>query len=339
MIIKNIRKILIAGCLLVGSFFFMGIVESAEVSGDIVLSGRVIFKEYHGGAITILVNKGGTTYGSEEFNTLNSVILNEPGDYSVSVPQNSGKVFLEAHIAKQDSTGPDYLAWGEYPANPLVIDTGNIGGLEIKMTDVSSGNKMSDYQGNKVMIKGRVAFDNYKNGPIFINASSAKGKKPDINSVSIASPGEYIMEVPVNAGTVYITAVNSDEVSRYSQKAIGGYEHPLEVGSSDIEGINIKLYEDVSSEINTMATITISGRISVDGFSGGDIHVGVGQLDSERPNINVVTLSSPGEYTLKVPKNIGPVYVTAEAGNQRKSYKNNPVLIENSDLQGIDIIF
>ncbi|MDD3274486.1 MAG: hypothetical protein PHX28_01355 [Candidatus Omnitrophica bacterium] len=42
---------------------------------------------------------------------------------------------------------------------------------------------------------------------------------------------------------------------------------------------------------------------------------------------------------LKAPRNAGPVYVTSQIGTQTKSYKNNPIVVGNSDIQGIDIAF
>jgi hypothetical protein len=373
-VMKNLKIIFIAGCFLISSFSLAAAVEKTEVYGktempggaenaggkqasgktetpnteketsdkaeaveQIVLSGKVIFDEYRGGEITISVNTEGTSYESKQFKILNSVVLEEPGFFFISVPMHSGKVFLEAYSARNTPDGLEYLAWGKYSSNPLMADTENIGDLNIRISDISINNKMSGYQGETVAIKGRVIFDKYRSGPIFINASSAKGAQSNINSVSIDSPGEYVMEVPVDTGTVYITAVNSDQEVRQSQKAIGGYGNPLTVGSADIEGIDISLYEDVSSEIDQLPTVTIRGRISVNGFNGEVIHVGVGKVDYERPNINFTDLSAPGEYVLKVPKNSGPVYVTSGSGERFKSYKNNPVLVKDADIAGIDI--
>jgi len=314
------------------------VVEEAKVPEKVVLSGKVVFDGYRGGEITVSANERSTSYEGKDYGVLDSTVLDAPGLFFVSVPQSSGKVFLEAYITKNTPNGLEYLAWGKYPLNPLIVENVNIEGLNIKMSDNSVSYKINDYQGKKVVIKGRITFDNYKSGSISVNASSAKGKEPDINSVSINSPGEYVMEVPVDIGIVYITAVNGNQETRQSQKAIGGYEKPVEVGTTDIEGVDIKMYEDVSAVIDNLSTVTIKGKISVDNFSGEVIHVGVGRLDYERPNINFTDLSSPGEYVLKAPKNIGPVYVTSEVGAQRRSYKNNPILVGDSDLQGIDIV-
>ncbi|MDD5128094.1 MAG: hypothetical protein PHO40_00360 [Candidatus Omnitrophica bacterium] len=359
MVKKNLKMFFIAVLFLITPFYLILAAEQAGVSDEtgvsdsakievaeevkvpekIVLSGKVVFDGYYGGEITVSANEKSTSYEGKNYGVLDSTVLDSPGFFFVSVPQNSGKVFLEAYIAKNTPSGLEYLAWGKYPLNPLTVGNVNLEGLNIKMSDNSVYHKMNDYQGEKVAIKGRVTFDNYKSGLISVNASSAKGKEPDINSVSIDSPGEYVMEVPANTGIIYITAVNGNQETRQSQKAIGGYEKPVEVGTADIEGVDIKMYEDVSATIDSLSTVTIKGKISVDNFSGEVIHVGVGRLDYERPNINFTDLSSPGEYVLKAPKNIGPVYVTSEVGAQRRSYKNNPIVVGDSDLQGIDIVF
>ncbi|MDD3275273.1 MAG: hypothetical protein PHN16_05935 [Candidatus Omnitrophica bacterium] len=365
MIKSNLKVIFIAGCFLISAFSLTAAAETTEASdkaakldkagisvntGDpgkmkapvkaeeqIVLSGKVVFDAYRSGEITVAVNEGGTSYEGKKFKLLNSTVLDTPGFFFVSVPPHSGKIFLEAYIAENTPEGLKYMAWGKYSSNPLMVDAGNIEDLDIVMSGTLIDNKMNNYRGKAVAIKGRVTFDNYKNGPIYINASSSQGKVPDINSISIDAPGEYVLNVPVDSGAVYITAVNGDLESRQSQKAIGSYGNPVEVGSSDVEGVDIKLYEDVSSSIGKLSTVTIRGRISVANFNGEIIHVGVGKVNYERPNINFTDLSAPGEYVLKVPKNSGPVYVTSGAGERFKSYKNNPVLVKDADIAGIDI--
>ncbi|MCK9431351.1 MAG: hypothetical protein PHQ84_04140 [Candidatus Omnitrophica bacterium] len=62
------------------------------------------------------------------------------------------------------------------------------------------------------------------------------------------------------------------------------------------------------------------------------LYAGVGCVNNEKLGINFTDV-------LKAPRNAGPVYVTSQIGTQTKSYKNNPIVVGNSDIQGIDIAF
>ncbi|MFA6357367.1 MAG: hypothetical protein WCY09_01675 [Candidatus Omnitrophota bacterium] len=311
----------------------------AQALEYVTLSGNVSFDKYQGGEIVVQINKGDTTYGTKEFAVVDSQTIAQPGSYSLSVEKNSGEVFVEAFILKKDSATGEYFAWGGYQYNPLIVGAEGKNNIDIKLSIMSPANKMTDYQGETASIKGKIIFAGYKGGPIIINATSNKGGLPDVNSVTLSAPGEYDLKVPVNTGTIYITAVNGDENTRGSQKAIGSYGKPLVVGSAGIEGVDIKLYEDISSGINNYSTVTISGRVIFDNYASGTIFIGAGQVEFERPNLNVMEVSAPGEYTLKVPKNIGPVYVTATTGDTIAAYKNNPILVGDTDLSGVDITF
>ncbi len=95
-------------------------------------------------------------------------------------------------------------------------------------------------------------------------------------------------------------------------------------------------------------TVTISGNVGFEGFEEGIIVVSV--RDYEYKDIAAVFLSNPGDFSLKVPLNIGNIFI--EALNIQKQnlgrnlpeqvphgfYPHNPLLIGTSDVKGINII-
>lgn len=98
--------------------------------------------------------------------------------------------------------------------------------------------------------------------------------------------------------------------------------------------------------VNAEDTVTISGHVSFSGYKNGDIVVIARKQEGTTPDFSVA-ISKPGEYNLKVPKNYGPVYISAvnlQAGEMRPrgdspggNFEQNPINVSDKDINGIDI--
>ena len=101
-----------------------------------------------------------------------------------------------------------------------------------------------------VKISGKIIFDQYENGHIFIGLHSTDplqiDSPPDIAKLEISRPGPYEIKVPKKTGRVYIAAVNSEEELREkpSFEVPRGLHvnNPIVIDASDIDGIDITLF-------------------------------------------------------------------------------------------------
>ncbi len=99
-------------------------------------------------------------------------------------------------------------------------------------------------------------------------------------------------------------------------------------------------------------TITISGEVFGQDYEikdGGEILiVAKTRLERESPAVARTRILQPGEYSMKVPKDIGEVYIFAFRFKFLQQevipetaisiYWDNPVRVGSSDIKGIDIL-
>ncbi len=213
-----------------------------------------------------------------------------------------------------------------------------------------------------ITILGTVNFEEYKKGKILILArkKSKKRELPDVASTWISQPGKFTLKVPKNIGSLYIDAVNVDESWEekfpLSLTAIyGSYQtNPIHVGSFDINNIDITLKElrKPLMDVYKGPTVEISGTVRFREYSKGLILILARTYPFVKglPDVAISELSSPGKFTLKVPKNIGSLYIDAvnvdESWNRNSpmlnstptgSYLEDPIKITSSNISGIDI--
>lgn len=72
---------------------------------------------------------------------------------------------------------------------------------------------MTSYRGSACIVTGKVIFDGYKSGTIYILAKRTPRKEliPDIAMTILSSPGTYMIKVPTHIDKVSLIAVNSPE--------------------------------------------------------------------------------------------------------------------------------
>lgn len=183
---------------------------------------------------------------SDASNILGEQVVVGTAQFSIAVPKGAGKVYLEVLGLASDGSllGKD-APRGLYAGNPVVLDSPVINNLSITV----GGGTDQAWQaprasGSSVVISGTVIFDSYSGGPIRINADKTMDG-PNLGWVEIAQPGPYTLEVPADAGTVYVRAINIKQrmpAGARSKGYRGGYSHnPVSVGASRVENVDIVL--------------------------------------------------------------------------------------------------
>ncbi|MFA5356845.1 MAG: hypothetical protein WC301_05525 [Candidatus Omnitrophota bacterium] len=189
---------------------------------------------------------------------------------------------------------------------------------------------------------------------ITVNAKASPGPAYlPIASVNIAGPGEYILRVSPNTGPVYLSATgNSSMGFTSSSLRMGAYlMNPLIVGSSDINDINMIVNEfPPSAAMSTYQgpTVNISGRLVYPGFEEGqkiNIIARTAPRDKLGKLVNSLLVSGPGEYSLKVPRGSGDIYIFAMVSYPGRDLpplmleynQGGAIRAENTDIAGVDI--
>ncbi len=98
-------------------------------------------------------------------------------------------------------------------------------------------------------------------------------------------------------------------------------------------------------------TVTISGRIDFPGYKEGLLRIRISAKSfpgEGRADIAYVDIPRPGEYSLKVPQNIGNVYISAlilelvetvprKGVSLGTQYNGNPIKVNTEDISGVNI--
>lgn len=202
-----------------------------------------------------------------------------------------------------------------------------------------------------IRVKGEVTFGNYKKGHIAIMVRKEKDAPP-IYTKRIPRPGKYIIDLPKNLGLMYITAANLQEGAKGITKRDPRGEfsgNPIHIADKGIAGVNIEIIQPKAQHhlMNTYSgpTVNVSGRVIFGQYKEGEITIfarSEGFNNKEEVDISVARISSPGHYTIRVPKDygkmkIGAVNVIKGKVSSKGNYANNPITIGSIDLKGIDI--
>ncbi len=208
----------------------------------VTVSGTISFPNYRKGNIGV--------YWSFNADTppMQPVFFKKPGNFSIRVPKNIGKVYISATI---------YLPGENFPialSNDIPVDVGSknltIHGLEMENCKTCL---MHTYRGPIVNIKGKVLINNYKGGSVNVVVHSEENYRnskrillpPDIAVKVLSCTGDYCIEVPRKIGKVYLLAIyippgpgerDGDQPGRVVGKYNG---NPLFVADSDIKKADI----------------------------------------------------------------------------------------------------
>lgn len=224
---------------------------------------------------------------------------------------------------------------------------------------------------SSIKISGRIIFNEYKNGVILVMAKSQnlfmKRSPPDIGFTLLSSPGEYTLEVPKNIGEIYLESVNTQDIFQGPSSSFdvpyGAYiNNPLKISSSNIKNVDITINKEIPTPRNTFMssyrgpTVTVSGKIDFEFWfenPKGLIYIIARSEDAYKknsyPDIEIKAISTVGEYTIKLPKNIGKIYIETVAMKEGDvhlkpvidspvgTYIHNPINIGSQDVKDVNI--
>lgn len=234
---------------------------------------------------------------------------------------------------------------------PLALSGCGQGGIE---KDKKVFLFMDKYHGPTVTLSGMVVFPDYAGGAITIFASRRYSGPPDIILAEIPSPGKYSVKVPKDLGDIHLRARSfapGEKPNRSITGASGRYRNnPLKIGSIDIKGVDIVITQTsfLIMDFYLGPTVTVSGKVIFPDYKSGEIAISFSSKNQTPTDIALLIIPRPGEYTIKVPKNFGDVYLQAKSFNSTGEtplnsrvarYKQNPLKVSRYDIKGIDVVF
>ena len=236
--------------------------------------------------------------------------------------------------------------------------------LRAQISETKIKTMMDDYKGSTVTITGKVLggkdYKEIKDSTIVISAKTELERTSSIVArTRIFDLGKYSLKVPKDFGDIYIWAIQLKPGQKEAtpETPRGVYrDNPIKVGSSDIQGIDITIPKETSLDtiMDTYEgpTVTISGEVfgSRDYkkiVNGGIYILAKTGLEIKSSIVAVTLIFDPGKYSLKVPKDFGDIYIWAvqlkpgqkEATPEtlRGVYRDNPIKVGSSDIQGINV--
>ncbi len=210
--------------------------------------GDIFYDDYNGGDIVIFWRKD--LKRGKPVDRNNPYIVNGlPAKYKIYVPRSVGSFYVSARCIPPNSTTKKYST--AYFVSDLITIGPKNDGVHIDVHLTTRKMLMDSYAGAKVKISGRIIYENYKKGQIGIAVESPENHKkvylpPDIARKFYRLPGVYSIEIPINAGEVYVKALNYPDHKEIAGDTPGviysSYEYnPIKVESSNIENIDITL--------------------------------------------------------------------------------------------------
>lgn len=204
-----------------------------------------------------------------------------------------------------------------------------------------------------VTISGEIIYDEFKKGSIelYWTTKLKLGMPWQEGLTYLSGPGHYKLKIPKDYNNIHICARNKGSLHESFAYFISD---PIKVGKDDI------LHYDIILKTNKLLmddyqgeTIKLSGKILSAQYKNGKIVVCIYSPEHFKkirlpPDIARVSLGKPGDFSVKVPLDIGKVCIIAinipegvSSGNSplcpRAAYISNPVIVKDKDINGINI--
>lgn len=249
---KIIYAITILVILLISIMFFFALQPAKKPITNkymVEISGSVTYDEYKTGKILVLARTN-----LSPNNKLATTVLLKPGKYILKVSKNIGEIYLDAGNIPEDYEGGYHsgFPWGRYSNNPLEVKDADMPGIDIKI--VPKGSQMAVYRGPTIKISGRVTFEGDRKGNTLVSVvassipsvNTSKGFRDTdfISNTEFFESGEYTLNLPKNAGNVYLFLVynipRQKDVHLYLPPFpyIAFRENPIKVESIDLYNID-----------------------------------------------------------------------------------------------------
>ncbi len=353
--------------------FYLLLVKKRSIQRPMVtISGEVSFDDYKEGSILVIISDEKTHLKKLRqtdifsFQDKTIVVLNEPGPFTLKVPADIGRVYIEA--VNLDITPPTETIYSDviytaYSKNPIEVNADDIEGIVVEFPRIIVP-KAKDYQGATVSISGNVQFSNYRDGLILVMAKNAPISSNNFLGHSIAAveldkPGYFTLTVPENLGDIYLYAVNLSKQKSFLPPFGESLKNPIKVGADDISNVDIvfKSWQILAAPFIKQVsrpTIKLTGNVTFKDYKDGPIVITARSkknlYENSLPDLAMTHIPAPGPYILDVPKEIGEAYIEAVNYNPPLdltsaplpdspygAYSNNPILIESTNLTDIDI--
>lgn len=207
---------------------------------------------------------------------------------------------------------------------------------------------------DKVKICGNVRGEYNKAGLLYITLNKVINNREALEPAVVSqidSSGEYCIEAPMGIGEVNITAFNPLKTTSILVKykvPFAVYPDTLSINDEDISGVDIEFKSGGESagpmKKYSGSTVTVSGKVFMPDYKDGHIGITANVGEPGPPGVGIVTIEKPGEYSLSIPAGFGEIYIAANNIQKDRSqhfggsYSNNPILVGNEDIKGIDII-
>jgi hypothetical protein len=214
----------------------MSMVLAEETKGPkpVSITGKVIWPGYKADFGPMVI-----AAVSKDYSVLASTQISSPGEYTLNVPQDKGKVNISFDTVNKDILIEKMIHFNK--TLPLALDSGNVKDVDIRVTETKV-DLMHAYKGKKVKVSGNIIFKEFQpKGAILVCLTRERGvsrRDAEIKK-TISMPGKYEIEVPEDYGTAFIWAVylSADELWLSLRTEI-------EVGKDNIEGINLDIVDN-----------------------------------------------------------------------------------------------
>lgn len=222
-----------------GEFIPLSAKTDPEILGykgeKVKISGNIVFKDYFRDSIVIAA-----VAAARPGKNINEIVVNKPSQYLLEVPRNAGDINLRA-------INIDYkyniVHHGVCNDNPIHVAEYDMAGKDIYFKNGGRPFLMQNYFGPTVRLSGKITCNDYKKGWIAINIwQGSKLKRCQIAYKELQKPGIYVIEVPKNAGEIYIEAYNVTDFLKddYEGFSKGDYLiSPLLVTDKNLKDIDI----------------------------------------------------------------------------------------------------
>ena len=313
-------------------------VEPVQVSGSVTAIHRDTGEVLEGaeytamsGALVVYI----VTDPDNLYETVEKVVLNEPGDFDVMVPGDIGTVHAVV-IADWDKDSIISVrdVRREYAYNPIQVWEGqDIEGIDL-VIDIPPHGSGPGYTGTWTTISGPVNLVNVDDGPIRITANDANYWGPYYGStVALDQAGPYTTSVRdelADGLTNLLGYLDKDGNGLFEfDDWIGeANANPIILGLGDVEGVQIDIPATDALPIPVPSPyVSITGSVVYGAFTGGDIHVRatVGTIDGQVHDFEL--MGAPGDFALRVPANIDNILIWGindEDGDGNYSYSSDP---------------
>ena len=168
--------------------------------------------------------------------------------------------------------------------------------------------------GDRDAISGTVVLDGIPDGAIGISTNNATLTAGPWTKTTLGGAGPYAIDECVSRGSTAVLGYLDADANGYfepSDPLGGAAANPIQLGLGDVSGITITIPDDTVSPPAPPAYVPLTGTVTYDAFTTGDILVHASHVTTDGYLFSTVTLAAPGAFALLAPANTAQVLVWA----------------------------